>query len=228
MTHTPSLGASSQPAIPAGRRIDAAMVLDVHRHSRMVGMLRWVLPLLVVLTIGVFLFSSGILQGYFDPPILEKPPTVAENSVEMVQPRMTGLDKKQRAYEITAEKATQNIDDPTKVTLDNITGSLSLNEDDSKISLTAKTGFLDTKTNFLKLRQDIIISSKRGYTAYLTSADAKLKEKYITSKDPILIEWEEGTINANGLEIKDNGNVIRFLNRVKVTLRPKPVKKDLN
>jgi len=55
-----------------------------------------------------------------------------------------------------------------------------------------------------------------------------LKKKHITSNEPILIEWREGSIKANSLEIKDEGNVIRFFKGVKVNLRPKSEKKDLN
>ncbi len=227
MTNSPTLGTRSQPATHSYGRVNAATARGVHRHSRFVGILRWVLPFFCVLIIGIFLFSSGILHDIFAPQVEVIKPEIKENTVEMVQPRMSGLDKKKRAYELTAETATQNTDDPTKVTLDNITGSLDLNENDGKISITAKSGLMDTETNFLKLREDIIISSKRGYTAYLTSVDAKLKEKYITSSDPVLIEWENGSIKANGLEITESGNVIRFLNRVKVKLRPKPAKKDL-
>lgn len=228
MTHTPSLGVQSQPAAPAFQRMDTAAARDVHRHSRFVRILRWVLPLFCLLIVGMFLFSSGILHEFFFPKPPEAQPVIAENAVEMVQPRMSGLDEKKRPYEITAKSARQDVNNPSKVTLENITGSLTLNETDGKVLLKAKSGFLDTEKSFLKLRQDIIITSKQGYTAYLISADAKLKKKHITTKDPVLIEWEDGSINANALEITDNGNVIRFYNRVKVKLRPKPGKKDAN
>jgi len=228
MTNSPSIGTQPQMIAPDNRRVDAATAKYVQRHSQFVGILRWVLPVFCLAIIGIFLFSSGILQDIFIPKPKEVQPVIAENSVEMVQPRMSGLDKKDRAYEISAETAKQDIDDPTKVTLENITGTLALNESEGKISLKAKSGFLDTESNFLQLRQDIIISSKKGYTAYLTSVDAKLKEKYITSKDPVLIEWKDGSIRANGLEISENGTVIKFLNRVKVHLKPKPENRVVN
>jgi len=228
MTNSPTLGMHPQPAAPAQQGITAITARNVQRHSMFIRILRWILPLFCVIIVSVFLFSSGILQDFFSVEAEKVKPSISEKSVEMTQPRMSGLDKKKRAYQISAETARQDIDDPTKVTLENITGSLALNETDGKIALTAKSGFLDTESNFLKLNKDIIITSKQGYTAYLVSANARLKEKYITSKDPVLIEWEGGSIRANGLEISDRGNVIRFLNRVKVTLRPKPGKKDAN
>jgi lipopolysaccharide export system protein LptC len=187
-----------------------------------------VLPFICCVIIIVFLISSGILEEFFYPKPEEAQPAIVKDAVEMVQPRMSGLDKKKRAYEISAEKAKQSVDNPAKVTLENIVGSLSLGEKDDSISLTAKSGIMDTESNFLQLREDIIISSKQGYTAYLISVDAKLKEKYIISKDPVLIEWKDGSIRANGLEITENGDVVRFLNRVKVTFKPKPGKKDVN
>ncbi len=228
MTDTPLTEIQPQSAAPAYEQVNANTARNVHRHSRLVGILRWVLPGFCLLIIGTFLYSSGILSSYFETMPKEAQPAVAENSVEMIQPRMSGLDKEERSYEITAEKATQDVDDPTKVTLENIVGSLALLKNDDKVSLTAKSGFFDSEKNFLQLREDIVISSKQGYTAYLTSADALLKKKQVTSNEPVLIEWQEGSIRSNSLEIKDEGNVVRFFNGVKVNLRPKPGKKDLN
>jgi len=228
MTDNPLTEIHPQSATPVHEQINANTARNVHRHSRFVGILRWALPGFCLLIVGIFLYSSGIFSSYFVAKPKEAQPVVAENSVEMVQPRMSGLDKEERAYEITAEKAKQDVDDPTKVALENIVGSLALNKNDDKVSLTAKSGFFDSEKNFLQLRQDIVISSKQGYTAYLTSADTLLKKKHITSNEPVLIEWREGSIRANSLEIKDEGSVIRFFKGVKVNLRPKSEKKDLN
>ncbi len=228
MTDTPLTERHPQSAASTYEQINANTARNVHRHSRLVGVLRWVLPGFCLLIVGMFLYSSGILSSYFETRPKEAQPAVAENSVEMIQPRMSGLDKEERSYEITAEKAKQDVDDPTKVTLENIVGSLALNNNDDKVSLTAKSGFFDSEKSFLQLRQDIVISSKQGYTAYLTSADALLKKKQVISNEPVLIEWQEGSIRANSLEIKDEGNVVRFFKGVKVNLRPKPGKKDLN
>ncbi len=228
MTDNSSLSLHSEPVARNYKQISAGSVQNVHRHSRFVVILRWVLPLFCLLIIATFLFSSGILRSIFTPEIKEAQPVVAEDSVEMVQPRMSGLDKKDRAYEITAETAKQDVEDPSKVSLENIVGSIALNKNDERVSLTAKSGFFDTAKSFLQLRQDIIVSSKQGYIAYLTSADVMLKAKNVTSNAPVLIEWQEGSINANRLEIKENSNVIRFFGGVKVRLKPKTEKKDLN
>jgi len=228
MTDNPALSPHSRPASPGFEGINTATARGVRRHSQFIGVLRWALPFFCLLIIGVFLFSSGIVQNILAPESVEVQPVIAENTVEMIQPRMSGLDKKDRAYELSAQTATQSTDDPTKVTLENITGSLMLNESDGKVTMSAKSGFMDSETNFLQLRKDIIITSKKGYTAYLTSADAKLKQKYVISNDPVLIVWDDGSIKANGLEVSDSGNVIRFFNRVKVNLKPAPGKKDLN
>lgn len=228
MTDNPSLSLRSEPVARSYEQISAVSVQNVRRHSRFVGILRWALPLFCLLIIATFLFSSGVLRSIFNPVIKEAQPVVAEDSVEMVQPRMSGLDKKDRAYEITAETAKQDVEDPGKVSLENIVGSIALNKNDERVSLTAKSGFFDTAKSFLQLRQDIIVSSKQGYTAYLTSADVMLKAKSVTSNEPVLIEWQKGSINANRLEIKENSNVIRFFGGVKVRLKPKTEKKDLN
>ncbi len=229
MSNTHSLSAST-PATPKNLRPANARATahTIKQHSRRVAVLRWMLPVCCLAIIAVFLYTSGVFQNLLNPPLEEALPIVSEKTVEMVQPRMSGVDKKEQAYELTAETAKQNIDDPTKVTLENITGSLELNSQNDKIAITAKSGFLDTEANFLQLREKINVTSNQGYSAVLVSVDAKLKEKYITSNDPVFIDWEGGSINANGLEVKDQGNVIRFLNRVRVKITPKSVKKDIN
>lgn len=234
-TDTPSFAGQPRPSAtvyaenPAGKthtKIDDSIARSVYRHSLFVNILRWVLPLCCLGIISVFLYSSGILHQYFAPQVEEIKPIVAEDSVEMFQPRMSGLDRKKQTYSITAETAKQDIDDPSRMIMKNLTGSLKLNASDDEITLTAKSGFLNTETNFLQLREDIVVTSRRGYVAYLTTADVWLKKNQIISKNPVLIEWDDGSIHANAMKITNGGKVIRFFNHVKVKLKSNSGKKS--
>lgn len=226
-SHTTLLEAHQQ-RLAAGKRQQTQVARNIRRHSLIVKTLRWLLPVGCLVIVGVFLHSSGILEELLFPRPKEPPLVIAEKSVEMMEPRMSGLDTKERAYELSATTAKQNIDDPTKVTLEDLTGSLVLGGGQGRVHMVAKNGFLDTEANFLKLKKDIVVSTKKGHKAYLETADIKLKKKYVITKDPVLIEWKDGTIRSIGMEISNKGDVIRFLKNVKVRLNPNSTKKETN
>lgn len=209
----------------------AQIVRDIRRHSLLVKVLKWILPVGCLAVIMMFLYSSGVLEEYFYPRAKEPVPVIAEKTIEMVQPRMSGLDQKSRAYELSALTAKQSIEDPSKVTLEKVAGALIIGGGKQRITMTAKTGYLDTQANFLKLREDIVVSTQNQQTAYLTSADVKLKEKHVITHDEVLIEWEGGSIRSVGMELKAKENIVKFMSKVKVHLNSRAGatgKKDAN
>lgn len=228
MTNTPALSVPSQRSDASNAALRSNVARDIRHHSMLVSVLRWLLPVGCLVVIGIFLYSSGILEDLLFPQAQEPDPVIAEDTVEMVQPSISGLDKKDRAYEISAKTAKQNIDDPTKVALETLTGSLDLGSGNGRVHMSADTGFLDTQANTLKLRKNIVVTTKEGHRANLSSANIKLKERYIITDEPVLIKWDGGTIRSIGMEVKDKGNIIRFLSRVKVHLNSKPGKKEVN
>src|SRR5689334_20850984 len=86
-------------------------VRSAKRHSLFVRTLRVVVPLCVLLGLGVVIITT-----YFNPMnMLDKLPSVSGklavqgSKITMELPRIAGVSRDQRAYELTAETAIQDI-----------------------------------------------------------------------------------------------------------------------
>ena len=65
-----------------------------------------------------------------------------------------------------------------------------------------------------------------GYTASLKSAKIWLKDGRVISSDPVVVNMSNGTIWSNGVEMWDNGERIRFTNRIRVLFQGRGTKTD--
>ncbi len=181
------------------------------RHSRWVRILRIALPLVVVLALVVV-----TLMTYLNPlRMLAKLPidigdlVVSGTKITMEQPRLSGFTRDGRAYEVTAVAAAQDVTKPDIVELHNIRAKVQL-QDKGTIQLTATTGIYDTKAETLKLEQDILLTSSAGYECRLSEALIDTRKGNVVSQHPVEVKMLQGTLNANGLEVTDSGDMVRF------------------
>jgi lipopolysaccharide export system protein LptC len=189
------------------------------RHSRMIRILRVVIPVAVVAgVVGIFLVT------YFNPlrmltalPINIGDLVVSGTKITMEQPRMSGFTKDGRAYEFTAKAAAQDLTKPNIVELRDIHAKLDM-QDKSTMILTALTGVYDTKSEILKLNQDIRLHSSDGKTGRLSEATIDVRKGNVVSDKPVELEMLQGVLDANRLEIVDSGDLVRFLGGVNMTV----------
>lgn len=189
------------------------------RHSRMVRVLRVAIPVCVL--VGVVGIS---LATYFNPlrmlatlPIDISDMVVSGTKITMEQPRLSGFTKDQRAYEFTADAAAQDLTKPNIVELKNIHANLEM-QDKSKMAMTALTGVYDTKSETLKLMEDIRLTSSTGNKGRLSEATIDVRKGHVVSDKPVELEMLQGVLNANRLEIVDSGDLVRFHGGVRMTL----------
>jgi lipopolysaccharide export system protein LptC len=190
----------------SGRAFRAA-----RRHSRWVHILRIAIPAAVVLgLIGITLVT------YYNPlrmlaklPINVGDVIVSGTKITMQQPRMAGFTRDGRAYVFTADAAAQDATKPDIVELNNINGNIAM-KDKSKVDISADGGVYDTKTEILKLQQNILAKSSTGYQARLSEATVDTKLGDVVSEHPVEVKLLQGMLNSNRLEIIDNGDLVRF------------------
>jgi lipopolysaccharide export system protein LptC len=186
-------------------------VRSAGRHSRLVRALRILVPAVVVLG------GLGLLvMTYFNPlAILEKLPNVSGklavqgSKITMELPRIAGVTRDQRAYELTAETAVQDITRPDVVELQNLRAKMEL-QDSDVVVITAKSGTYNTKGDNIVLREHVVVTSANGYNAKLTEASVDMKKGNMQSDRPVEIKLPNGTLTANGMEIIDSGDLVRF------------------
>jgi lipopolysaccharide export system protein LptC len=191
------------------------------RHSRLVRILRVAVPAAVILSMAVV-----VLISVFNPfRILAKLPidignlVVSGTKITMESPHLSGFSPDKRPYEMWAKTATQDVTDPDHVELGTLRAKM-LMEDQSIVTVDARTGFYDTKTQMLDLRKDVFLQTSTGYEARLNSALVNLADSSVVSDEPVDVKLTNGTLRSDRLRVTDNGAVAHFDGNVVMYLVP--------
>jgi lipopolysaccharide export system protein LptC len=190
------------------------------RHSRLVRILRVVIPGAVVLAVvGGVVFSLLLkpLNVLSKLPVDVKGLVVSGTKIMMQQPRIAGFTRDNRRYVLTAQAAGQDITKPDLVELHGINATMEMKDQDT-FETTANDGIYNSKTELLTLRENIVVTSASGYRALLSEAVVDIKGGKIVSEKPVQVKTAAWTINANRMEVIDSGDVMRFERGVTVVL----------
>lgn len=196
------------------------------RHSRFVRVLRIAVPAIVLLSMAVIVGIS-----IFNPfRILTKLPVdignlvVSGTKITMETPHLAGFSPDGRPYELWAKAATQDLTDPDNVELSIMRAKVMM-EDKSTLSLDARTGKFNSKTQLLHLTKDIFLQTTTGYEARLTDAVVDIAKGTVDSNQPVDVKLLNGTLLGQRMRITDNGEVVRFEGGVSMNLvmdQPQP------
>jgi lipopolysaccharide export system protein LptC len=185
----------------------------------LVRILRVAIPLAVLLG-----FTSVFLITYFNPlRMLAKLPidvgqlVVSGTKITMEKPHLSGFTRDERAYELTADSARQDLTKPDLIELHNIHAKVQM-QDKSTLEIGAANGVYDSKAEILKLDQSIELSSTTGYRSQLSEATIDIRKGNVVSEQPVAVQMLQGTLDAKRLEIIDSGALLRFDGGVNMTL----------
>lgn len=207
------------PGAARGRSFAAA-----RRHSVVVRALKVVIPIGSLLAVGIVAFGS-----YFDPlsriPGLTLGPVSMQGSkIAMESPRLTGFRKDKRPYEVTATAAFQDVRKPNVVELKDMKARLAIDDSGAMAHLVSQAGIFDTSKEHLELKDSIRVWTERGEEILLRSASVDFKAGTAVSREPVRITTPTLKLDAEGLEMSDNGKVLGFTGRVRAQLVPGPGK----
>lgn len=196
------------------------------RHSAFVKFLKRAIPvgagLAVVLMVGF---------AYFDPfrsiaGLSIGPITLSGSQITMQSPKLTGFRKDGQPYEVIASAATQDAKQPTMVELKDLRGKISLDEKGGLAHLQADIGHFDTQKENLDLKDNVSVKTENGQQIHLKSASVDFKSGKVVSQEPVSVRLQSGTIDAQGLEVLDNGEVLVFTGRVHSVFEKFPDEED--
>jgi lipopolysaccharide export system protein LptC len=145
---------------------------------------------------------------------------VSGTNVTMASPKLTGFKNDNRPYEVTASEATQDVRKPNLVQLKDLKARIVTDERGSVARLQAASGVLDTKKEQMRLRNDIVVTTDAGHEVKLRSAFVQFKSGAVASNQPVTVSFGNGTIEAEGLKVTDNGKVMSFEGRVRSVFEP--------
>ena len=200
------------PGWHASQRTDLERaVRAAGRHSRFVRVLRAVLPVAVVLAIGAY-----VLLNYYNPmaalaslPSVSGKLGVQGSKVTMESPKIAGIGRNQRAYQLTAETAVQDLKKPDQIELQNLRAEIEMADADIVV-VTAKSGTYHTKIDKVTLREHVVFTTSQGLNAKLREAVIDMKKGTLQSDQSVDLKLPSGRVQANGVEIEDSGEVVRF------------------
>lgn len=206
----------------AARPDNQAIFMRAKRHSRMVRLLRVLVP------VGTAVVIAGItLVSWLDPMrILARLPTaqghlvISGTKITMEAPKLAGFTKDGRSYELNARAAAQDITKPDIVELHDIRARMEA-QDRTPINLTAVGGVFDRKSGILKLAKDVMLKTP-SYEVNLEEAIVDTTTNNVVSNKPVQVRMLQGVVNSKRLEIDKGGEVVRFVGGVTMTLENIP------
>lgn len=148
---------------------------------------------------------------------------ISNGKVRMETPRLSGYRQDNRPYEVTAESALQDIRNPTQVELVALRAKLQV-EREGQVTVSAKTGLFDTQKEKLRLVDSVEVKTQTGYTATMRTADVDFKGGTVVSKEPVKVSLGTTTIDADSLDVKNNGALIVFEGRVRAYIPNAPAR----
>lgn len=199
--------------------------LAASHHTRVVKILRSVLPLATLLVVAGFSLSIFDKTGWGTGlASLDVPQILAEN-LAMENPHYEGFNSDGGRYWVTAKKAMQDLKNFSLIKLDTISGEL-IAANKERTKLTATRGTFNNKQNIIELFDAIDITGDNGLKAQLTRATIKTKEGVIQSDEPVRVEMPAGVITADQLTILQKEKEYTFKNQVRTDLKAREPQSD--
>ncbi|MCW5729788.1 MAG: hypothetical protein KIT20_03450 [Alphaproteobacteria bacterium] len=194
------------------RRVDAAAT----RRNPLIGWARIGLPVLAVL-LTLALFAWPYLSPKQDLTIRFEESAPTDDHARMVNPRFTGNDERNHDFLITADTAVQEARGSDRVLLQGLKAEL-VGRGGEWYALASRNGIYDEKRQHLTVDGGFSLYSDRGHEVHGEAAEANLRESWVGSELPVRGQGPEGQIFANGFRTEERGNVLHFLNGVRVII----------
>lgn len=199
----------------------ARAMRSAKRHSAVVRILRNLLPVLALLVLGAYFFSTrmnvhvGGIAASIDG--LE----ITDGALRMLNPTMRGTDKKNGDYVIKADYADQDVENPNLVKLTAIKADVNNKSNGNWSRMRAVRGKFDSKKERLILKDRITLATSAGLTGELSYATIDMKKQILRSHNPVKLDLPTGTVRANAMTLYSDENTIVFRGKVAVRIEPK-------
>lgn len=230
-THKLAQGLTGSKPVQAVHAVTKSVIVEeqkkfrsAQRYSQRVRGLKFGLPIIGVLFIAAFVGIVVVAQ-YLEAPFSISAIDLTDGKVVMKSPKLNGFTASDSAYEIVADRALQDLDDPKKVLLEKIGATLTLT-DGNVVSVKANTGKFDIEGENLKLGAGVNVHMSAGYDAELEDAVIDIKSGVLKSDRPVFIKAEIGEIRADSVVVRDNGNFIFFKDRVRMIVKPDKIRRE--
>ena len=197
--------------------LPSAARLAADRHSRRVRRLKILLPsaaVVIVLVIVAVAWVQARLQGTLDV----KNVLFSKDGLTMVEPHLSGR-AQGRAYDVSAQRAFQNLQNPKIIGLEGIDGRIEM-ADGSWTKIESARGRYDGTREWLTLDGSVRVTTSSGWTATSEHAETDLTNGHILSESAVRIVGRTGRIDADAVDVSDGGHRVRFTGNVRLSFLP--------
>ena len=209
---------SAPKRLQAVRAMRSRAFLAARRHTRLVRILRVLLPVAAVLAVAAFFVKVDLgLPGDLD--LSSARLSVTKNSIIMDHPHVTGFAGDGREYSLSADRAVQPLNNPGQVRLETIEAKITTAEGGTT-SVTAEAGDYDHEKSAIKLLGPIRVDSADGYKLNMTDAEVDFHAGTLASGNPVSIGYGESEIAGDRLSVGDGGKHVVIEGRVRTVLMP--------
>lgn len=187
-------------------------------HSSLVRKLKILLPVAAGVISAAFIGVS-IIRAYLPENLSVENARIENGKIVMERPAISGRNNDGISYSMLATRALQDIQNPNKITLEDVKAAVPIN-DDVIARVTATGADFDRGTDMLDLTAPFDVNLSNGITARFKSAHLDVHGGTMDTSDPVDISMKEGSIVAESLKITDKGRTITFQGQVRVHLDP--------
>ena len=173
------------------------------RYSRMIKVLRWVLPsLALILLASIFLLSNSakVRQG-----LIIADSKLAELAIgqKITNPNFSGVTKSGDAFTISADWALPDAPTPERIELSEPRTTIDF-ENGRSMRTVAGRGLLNLDTSEATLSDEVNLTTSNGYTAHSNALLLNFQSGNVYSIGPVQAEGPIGTINAGSMTLLQN------------------------
>jgi lipopolysaccharide export system protein LptC len=191
------------------------------RWAHLAPFLSWAAVAVAIAFVALFLIQAGLFASLvpsekIPPPVIANPDQVTSRNSTL-----SGLDRDNQPYEVTAARAWQDADHSEVLHLETVGGAFRRSTGE-KYDVAAREARYDTKLKQLELTGNVVITELNRFTARTEKAYVAVGEKKLTSNVPVIVEFSNGTIRANAIEIVNDGADIVFSGGVKAHFDESP------
>ncbi len=216
--------------VTTGRRAGDGLVMAVdrtrefrkaRRRTAAVRLMRVAFPILAVGVLGVYALTIMQTAGGLNSDALKEFAVrkLLPEDLTMKNPRYEGFAKDGGSYMFTAKTAQQSPKDPNVIVLNAITGEV-FQADKTRTDISAARGDFHHTKNILELYDQINVTSQSGLKAQLTRATILTKEDLLTSPEPVVVEFPNGSVRAKQMSMRQKAREATFTEDVMVELSP--------
>lgn len=197
------------------------------RVATLSRLLSWLAAAIGIGFVIAFLAQAGLFQALLPKQAVPPPPDVEPDRITAGISTVNGIDDEKQPYEVTAKRGWQDGKTPNLVHLEEPVGQFR-RASGTKYTITGATGLYDTKVKSLNLDGNVVLEQEGRFKARMDKAQIEVKQKKLTANTAVSAQFGSGTVDANGMQITDDGARILFLNGVKARFAAPEGKGDTN